>query len=259
MLLAGNGGGAPPSGAPTIASLTVEIHLSAVRGDSVAQAGDGCLDSHVPMNRRMTIPAVVGGIRAGRRPAGEGAFECGTSPANGGDIICDENDQTNAGSSIEYDFAAAETNSYTIKVQGTIEVDTTVDGNAGRGLDASHGGTGDLTINMSDGNVETQGSAAEGISGEHSGNGSRNLTIEMSDGTIQDWDRIRSGHRENCCGHQGSNLRRQLRRAHHRYVRRHHRDRVRIRADAGRFAYGIYAIKHGSGTSDITLPPPPRT
>ena len=123
--------------------------------------------------------------------------ECGAAPSGGGTITCNQNTyiyQTAdpvapADAGIEYN-ALSGANDYTINISGTIDVDATAA--ADRGLHAEHSegssGTGDLTINLSGGSIDTDGENAgdrlhaDGILARMRNAG--NLAVTMSGGSI---------------------------------------------------------------------------
>ncbi len=119
-------------------------------------------------------------------PAALANNECGDPPTSGGEIICDGDDQTNAGSGIKYSFPSTDTDDYTIKIQansgGTIK--TGSGASAGSGADGIYVeklGTGPSSITLSGGSIHTKGNDALGIHSKTSGN---TASIVMSGGSI---------------------------------------------------------------------------
>ena len=132
----------------------------------------------------LTTVASDGVVSAG---ASADDLECGPVPTTGDPrtIICDEitYSLSNRGDDpgIEYEFASTDTNHYAINVRGAIAVATTADNDFG--LFGRHSGSGDLSIAMSGGSIQTDGTNAEGLYGRHSGSG--HLAIAVSGGSIQ--------------------------------------------------------------------------
>ena len=119
-------------------------------------------------------------------------LECGPIP-NGSPFTVTCNETTYTASTrgddagIEYDFGNS-ANDYTIRFED--DPDNPLVGWSFRtreegdhGIQAAHAGSGDLTVNMTGGEIYPQGADAHGILGQHTGSG--NLAINMSGGYIQ--------------------------------------------------------------------------
>ena len=113
--------------------------------------------------------------------------ECGAAPSGGGTITCDETTYiyqyvgpvAPADAGIEYS-ALSGANDYTINLSGTIDVDATDDDDHGLHVQHSSGG---IDIDMTGGDILTEGDQAHGIFGEHTGSGA--VTIDLTGGSIE--------------------------------------------------------------------------
>ena len=138
-----------------------------------------------PTGTALTTVSADGVVQGDASVGGDGN-ECGDPPTSGDPrtITCSDSTyvETTGATDPGIDYILDESSNYTINVSGSIDVDTTADND--EGLYAIHiGGSGNLTIDMQSGDIETKGSHAYGILGLPTGTG--NLTIAMSGGSIK--------------------------------------------------------------------------